>query len=117
MEKNDNLNNDDLFSRAKDYVNTQIEIKKLTAIQQFVKAVGGVVSVLILAVMAVFFLVFLSISAGLFLGELLSSMYIGFFIVSGFYFIAVIILLLISKTYIQNPIVNILIRKIFKSTE
>jgi len=117
MEKNDNLNNDDLFSRAKDYVNTQIEIKKLTAIQQLVKVVGGVVSGLILVVVAVFFLAFLSISAGLFLGELLASMYMGFLIISGFYFIVAIILLLISKNYIQNPIINILIRKIFKKSE
>lgn len=117
MEKKDNLNNDDLFSRAKDYINTSIELKKLTLIQSAVKTVGSVISSLILVVVAVFFLAFLSIAVGLYLGELLASMYKGFFIVTLFYFLVGIIVMLISKNYIQNPIVNLLIRKIFKKGE
>ncbi len=117
MEKNDNLSNDELFTRAKDYINNQIELKKLTAVQGAVKAIGGVVSCLILVVVGIFFLVFLSISAGLYLGEVLSSMYLGFLTVALFYLVIAIILALISKSYIQNPIVNMLIRKIFRKGE
>lgn len=117
MEKSDNFNNDDLFNRAKDYVNNQIELKKLTAIQFVVKTAGSVVSGIILAIVAIFFITFLSISAGLYLGELLSSMYQGFLIVTLFYLILAIILALVSKNYIKNPIVDLLIRKIFKKGE
>lgn len=116
MEKNDNLNDDDLFNRAKDYVNTQIELKKLTAIHSVVKVAGGVVSGLILAIVAIFFLIFLSLSAGFYFGEVLSSTYQGFLMVTLFYFVLAIILVLIRKNYITNPIVNVLIRKIFKKS-
>lgn len=117
MEKDDNFNNDDLFDRAKQYVNNQIELKKLTAIQSVVKLVGNLVSGIILIIVTIFFIAFLSVSVALYLGELLSSMYQGFLIVTLFYLIVAIILALISKNYIKNPVVDLLIRKIFKKSE
>ena len=114
MEKTEDFNKDDLFKRAKDYIDTNIELKKLTIIQSVAKTIGGVVSGLVLVVIAVFFLIFLSVAVGLYLGELLASMYLGFFIVAFFYLLIGFIVAMMRKSYIQNPIVDKLIRKILK---
>ncbi len=117
MEKDNDFNNDSLFDRAKDYLDTNIELKKLTVIQAVAKAAGSAVSGVILAVIAIFFLFFLSIAAGFYIGELLSSVYTGFFVVTAFYLVLGVILMLMSKNYIQNPIVDKLISKILKKSE
>lgn len=111
------MNKDDLFERAKDYIQTYIELKKLTLIQSVVKAVGGLVSALALAIVVFFFVVFLSVALGCYLGEVLGSMSSGFFIVTAFYLLLAIIVLLIRVNYIQNPVINALIKNIFKKGE
>ncbi len=116
MEKNNDFDHEGLFDRAKDYINTSIELKKLGAIQSVVKSVGGIASGFVLLIVGIFFLMFLSIAVGLYLGALLTSMYLGFFIVAAFYLILVILVVLIGKNYIQNPVTNLLIRKIFKKS-
>lgn len=117
MEENDDFNKADLFERAKEYVNTTIELKKLTVIHAVVKMVGSLASGLILVVVGLFFLVFLSVAFALYLGEVLSSAYQGFFIVALFYFILAVVIALMSKNYIQNPLINKLISKILKKGE
>ncbi len=117
MEKNNDFDNDGLFDRAKDYVNTSIELKKLGVIQSVVKTVGSVVNGLVLLIVSIFFLMFLSIAVGLYLGELLDSMYLGFFLVTLFYLVLAILVGLMGKNYIQNPVTNTLISKIFQKSE
>lgn len=116
MEKNNDFDHEGLFDRAKDYINTSIELKKLSVIQAVVKAVGGIANGIVLLIVGIFFLMFLSIAVGLYLGALLASMYLGFFIVTAFYLILVVLVILMGKNYIQNPITDILIRKIFKKS-
>ena len=117
MEKADDFNNDNLFERAKDYLDTNIELKKLTIIQAVAKTAGSLASGIILSIVAVFFLFFLSIGAGFYFGELLSSVYKGFFVVAAFYLFVGIIVMLVRKNYIQNPIIDKLISKILKKSE
>ncbi|WP_017257404.1 phage holin family protein [Pedobacter arcticus] len=117
MEKADEFNNDGLFERAKDYLDTNIELKKLTIVQAVAKTGGSAASKIILTIVAVFFLFFLSIGAGFYFGELLSSIYKGFFVVTAFYLLVGIIVVLMSKNYIQNPITDWLISKILKKGE
>lgn len=117
MEKADDFNNDNLFERAKDYLDTNIELKKLAMIQAVAKTGGSLVSWVILSVVAVFFLFFLSIGAGFYFGELLSSVYKGFFVVTAFYLFVGIMVMLMRKNYIRNPIIDKLIGKILKKSE
>lgn len=116
MEENNHLTNDDLFKRATDYVNTNIELAKLNIIEKSVKTVGSVISNLILVVVCALCLLFLSFAMGFYLGEILSSTYLGFIIVAAFYLVVAIIIALISTKHIKNPIINILISKIFKNS-
>lgn len=114
MNTREDTNDSDFFNRVKDYINTYVELKKLIVIEQVVKTVSSVVSGLILVVFALFFLIFISVAFAFYLGELLSSVSQGFFIVAGVYLLLVILITLMRKNYIQSPIVNMLIRKIFK---
>ncbi|HEX7367760.1 MAG TPA: phage holin family protein [Pelobium sp.] len=117
MEENKQFDKDDLFERAKDYINTSIELKKLTVTQAVVKTVSSLASGLILLLVGLFFIAFLSVTAALYFGQLLASNYLGFLIVALFYLLIGLLVLAMRKNYIQNPIVDVLIRKILKKEE
>ena len=73
MGKQHDLYDEGLFDRVKDYVGTSVELVKLNAIDKSATVISALVASLILAVVGFFFIFFLSVSVGLFLGLLMSS--------------------------------------------
>jgi hypothetical protein len=69
---------------------------------------------LLLFVLALFFLLFISIGLGWWLGEKLQSMGAGFCIIAAFYAFLSIILLAFRKNYILPLIRNSIIRKVYE---
>jgi Putative Actinobacterial Holin-X, holin superfamily III len=84
MELPDNLI-ESLFERIDAYLKTTIELAKLRATAKGVSLATTLLVQFCAAVMAMLFLLFLSIGAALFLGDLCGKWHYGFFIVAGFY--------------------------------
>jgi hypothetical protein len=69
-----------------------------------------VISFILILLIGFFFLVFASITAGALINEALDSSYLGYLMISGFYLIVLIVVLLLLKTRkIQNLIEKALV--------
>lgn len=60
------------------------------------------------------FTLFINIGISLYIGALLKNTALGFFIVSGFYFILVIAVYIFRKSLIKIPIDNLIVFKLLK---
>lgn len=92
-----------LLDKLSGYIQTKGEKIKLDVIAQVSKLLAHFVAFLMVGLVGFFFFIFGSITLGAFLNEVLESVYLGYLILTGFYFILLIIIVLLLKTSkIQN---------------
>ncbi len=100
-----------LFEKSEAYIKTNIDLFKLKATNVTADVVSTILSKLV--VFIVVFLIILTVNIGLALwvGELVGKLYLGFFIVAGFY-VLVALLLYFVPGIIKTPVNNAIILKI-----
>ena len=108
--------NDSLIGNLTGYLDTRIDLVRLEIQQKastvFVSTIHGVT----LAILALMFVVFLSVFAGLALNSALDSAYWGFGIVAGFYLLLLVLVLVgVDKAAFQNLANKALKNTIYKS--
>lgn len=104
-----------LYESAKQYADTNVELLKLNAIDKTADVLSSLVSRLAFIMIVAMFTIFVNISIGLYLGNLLGAYYLGFLIVSFFYLILAIFMYFLSAKMIKEPIANLVIQKLLKS--
>lgn len=112
--QNEKTHVENLFTHTREYLDTRINIIKLTAVDKGSSAVSSAAVYLALAVISFLFLVFLSIGAALAISSALESSYTGFLIVAGIYLILGILLYVMQDKWVKTPIVNAMIKSFFK---
>ena len=100
-----------LYDKSKDYVETQMELLRLKAIDKASTLISSLASQIIFLVFMLIGLSLLNIALGFWLGDLLGKVYYGFFALAAFYFIVGLIIYAVRKNSIDNPIRNALIDK------
>lgn len=101
-----------LMDHLKDYVSTKVELTKLTVIDKSSKTLSVLVAYLILKQIGMLFLLFASVGLAFYLSESMGkAYYVGFFIVSLFYLVVGLIGLLMKNRWLQNPILNTMVKK------
>ena len=103
-----------LVENAKEYVNTRIEILKLTIAERSSAVLATIIAGAIAAFIFALFLVFISITVAILLSIWIDKPYSGFLIVAGFYLIAGVFILKFRERIIRIPIMNSIIRQLFK---
>jgi hypothetical protein len=103
-----------LADNVKEYIETYI---KLSTVKITDKA-SGFAAVSIMGILVCFFtlctLLFLGIGASMWLGEVIGNIKAGYFIVGGFYFL-ILVILIISRDSFLFPIVrNFVIKKVYE---
>ncbi|MEM9833264.1 MAG: phage holin family protein [Bacteroidota bacterium] len=78
------------------YIRLEIERVKANAQEKMTEVISKLIILAAIALLALFVLVFLSITAGLLINNALDSSYLGFLIVTGFYALVLTILLLVK---------------------
>lgn len=101
-----------LFEKAEDYSKTSIELLKLNVINKSADVLSSVTSLIAIGIVVALFTLFLNIGLGLYIGKLLGEYYLGFFIVSGFYFLLATIIYLLKEKYIKEKITDLIITKL-----
>ncbi len=74
-----------LFERVSDYGKTSIELLKLKAIDKTSDVVSTLIPNYFVLILVAFFVLFMSLAAAFWLGDLLGRDYYGFLILGGFY--------------------------------
>lgn len=103
---------DALKDAIKDAAEQRLRLAKLEAGEKGAILTGRLVFVVIVAVIALFTVLFLSIALGLYLGHLMQSTLTGFAIVAGLYLLVMFVLILARRT-IMNKITNGVIKALF----
>ncbi len=105
---------EELTKSLKVYVQTNIELVKLEATERISVFGSSLISILLVGFSLFLFVLFISISAGFFLGDYFDDNYTGFILVAGFYFLLTFILIICRKKFIERPIRDRIIRIILK---
>ena len=103
---------EDLTDSLHSYVKKNCEIIKFELIENTSSIGSSVITNLILVLVTAFIILFVSLSAGFYLSDLIGNTYVGFLIVAGFYLILGTILLIGRKVFMERPLRNKIIHKI-----
>lgn len=96
-----------MIGSLKEYIADQIELVKLEGIEAVGKIASRLIFLLIMMLFVMFFTMLLSFAGAFYLGELYGKVN-GFLIVTGIYFLLIILFILFKKPF-QNMIINIAI--------
>lgn len=105
---------EELTKSLKVYFQTNLELLKLEATERTSVFSSSLISLLIVGFSLFLLVLFFSISAGFFLARYFHNNFIGFLLVTGFYFLLTMVLLLIRRNFIEKPIRDKIIRRILK---
>ena len=105
---------EELFEKAEGYVKTNIELAKLKAADKLAEIVSSLVPQAAIVILAFFFFLLINFGIAFWLGNSLGATHLGFMIVSGFYLLLTIIVLIFKNEMIKSPISNSIISKILK---
>ena len=108
--------NDSLIGNLTGYLDTRIDLVRLEIQQKVSSLLVSTIHGVTLAVLGIFFLIFLSVFAGLALNAALDSAFWGFGIVAGFYLVLLILVLVgVDKAAFQGIATKLLKDTIYKS--
>ncbi|MBF9142867.1 phage holin family protein [Hymenobacter properus] len=108
--------NDSLIGNLTGYLDTRIDLVRLEIQQKISTALVGTIHGVTLAVLGMFFLIFLSVFAGLALNSALDSPFWGFGIVAGFYLVLLVLVLVgVDKSAFQGIVNKMMKDTIYKS--
>jgi len=100
-----------VIDKVTEYLKIKGEKIKLDIIASVSKIMAYVICFILLLLIGFFFLVFASITAGAVINQALESNYLGYLIITGFYLIVLIIILILLRTRkIQNLIEKTLVQ-------
>ena len=103
-----------LFEKAENYGKTTVELFKLNAINKTADIVSSLAMQLVIFIVIALFSLSINIGIALWIGELLGKSYYGFFVVAGFYAIAVFVVYTYKIQCIKSPIRNTIIKQILQ---
>ena len=103
-----------LYKKAEQYSKTSFELLQLNTIDKTSDVISSLSVVISISIIVAMFTLFIKIGISLFIGKLLNDYAMGFFLVSGFYFIVAIIVFIFRKTLIKIPIDNLIVSKLLK---
>jgi hypothetical protein len=101
-----------LYEKAKKYTQTSLDLLTLNTVDKTADVLSSLTSRVFIAMAVAMFTLFINIGISLFIGKLLNDYYLGFLIVSAFYFIIAGVLYFFKEKLIETPIANLIIAKL-----
>jgi hypothetical protein len=99
-----------LVDHVQDYINNQIELAKLMAIEKVAVGISNAVTLTVIAFLGLFFIIFFSITLAIGLSLLVGSSLLGFLIVTLLYLFLALLLLFNKQKWMIEPISNKIIK-------
>jgi uncharacterized membrane protein YqjE len=101
---------------VEEYVGNRLQLLKLQTAEKSAKLVSLLLTVLVMALLCFFILLFLSITAGYFLAQKTGSLFTGFGIVAVFYVLLLVVILYLRKRVLDKYISDTVVRIFFDTT-
>ena len=106
-----------LYKKAEKYSKTSFELLQLKTIDKTSDVISSLSVVIAISILLAMFTLFMNIGISLFIGHLLNNYALGFFLISGFYFMLGIIFYVFRKNLIKIPIDNLIVSIFLKDEE
>jgi len=103
-----------LYEKAVDYGVTSFELIKLKALDKTSDVASSFLPHAIVFVVIASFLLLLNLGLAIWLGEMLGKVFLGFFIVAGFYGVLAVILRFFLHKWLKKHFQNYIIKLMFK---
>jgi hypothetical protein len=100
-----------LLEKTTEYGKTSYELIRLRTIDKATDVISSCAPKFVAFILIVFFMLFLSLGAGLWIGEIMEKTYYGFFVVAGFYVFIFIIIRLFMYKWIKKLVKNNIIKQ------
>lgn len=100
-------------SALEKYIQDRILLLKLQSVEKISVLMSLMFTGLLVALLAFFVLLFLSIMAGYYFATLTGSMFAGFGIITGFYAVLLILVVMLGKKYLTAFITNLIVKIFF----
>src|SRR5690625_221258 len=97
---------DELKKDLKLYLETKIEFLELRLLKKVTEIGSRILKFVLGVVLLIFFLIFVSFGAAIWIGDYLGNMSYGFFIIAGFYLFILILILLFGKYFFRARILK-----------
>jgi len=110
-------NAETFVEQVKEYVNTRLAQLKLSFAEKTSKVVAIMIAMVLVALVFFLFLVLLSITGAIAIGQWLESSWLGFLIMAGIVLLAGFILWVSKDRLIGRPIMNAMINAMFDKDE
>ena len=107
----------EVVDASKTYIEANLKLFKLSLLERLSKVVSLIISTTLVMLVGMLFVLFLSISAAMFIGSLLDSRTLGFLFMALFFLVIVIFLWVKRKTLVINPIIRTLNDIVFDNPE
>lgn len=111
-EPNEDGNISTIFKTTIKYVDTRIDLLKLSFIKKASDGISSLISLVVALVFLMLALIILSIGLAIWLGQVFGGLYYGFFAVGGLFIIVGIILFILKSTVIKGPVSSAIIKKV-----
>ncbi len=110
----------DFFTDSKQtiekYIRNRLFLIRLQAVEKISRLSAAMFAGLLIGILSFFIILFLSIMAAWYFGELLGSPFKGFGIICAFYILVLILVIILRKRVLQKTITNTVINIIFEKT-
>jgi hypothetical protein len=107
----------DFISRIEEYIQTRIELTKLTVVDKVSSILSNLIAGVIIGIVILLTCIFLSIAASLVISQYFGNSWAGFVIIAGFYLLISLFLLLFKQSLISDPLSNLFIRSMLEETQ
>ena len=108
---------ENLFDHAREYVNVRVDEAKLGLAEKASAVIAQVIAMIVVNVFFLVSLLFGSIAGALALGRWWGSNWLGFLAVAGVYLLVGILIRASRERMIRLPVMNAIIRQLFKNDE
>ncbi len=105
----------DLKEEFSSYIRLRIELFRISSYEKIARVSASLITGLLITILVMFFSVFGSVAAGLYIGHISGSPIAGFGIVAGFYLLLLLIVLIFRKSLFEKVIINKMIVILFEN--
>jgi hypothetical protein len=111
MMKNSTNSLNILLEKTGDYLETRMELLRLQAVSTTSDVTSSLLASFLILFFASITFLLLNIGVAMWIGDVTGKMHYGFFIVSGFYILLLLLFITLRKKLIKKPLHDMLVKK------
>lgn len=103
-----------ILERATEYGKTSYELIRLKTLEKTSDVVSSIIPHSVVIVLIASFMLFVNLGLAFWMGEILGNIFLGFFVIAGFYGIAALVIYFLMHKWLKKRIYEYFIKQLLK---